>query len=135
MGIYIVRLLTALLYLLKFKSPCINLYCAVKNTFCTLTHNGIALYSCLDISQNSVCRLARSICNQIKERLKHSHETFSVALKQLEARHSGRLEKTEERRLRVRKLYAPKVARLALESTSLKDAILYGEYCTAEPPN
>ena len=74
-------------------------------------------------------RLAKSICAQIKDRLKHSHETFNVAMKQLEAKHSGRLERTEEQRLKVRKVHAPKVARLALESTSLKDYILYGE-CT-----
>ena len=72
--------------------------------------------------------LAKSICAQIKDRLKHSHETFAAALKQLEARHSGRLEKTEEQRLKVRKIYAPKVARLALESTSLRDYIIYGQF-------
>lgn len=60
-------------------------------------------------------------------RLKHSHEIFNVALKQLETRHSGRLERTEEQRLRVRKIYAPRVARLALESTSLRDYILFGK--------
>ncbi|CAH1783636.1 unnamed protein product, partial [Owenia fusiformis] len=74
----------------------------------------------------SSARLAKSICSQIKERLKNSHDAFSSSLKQLEAKHSGRLEKTEESRLKVRKVHAPKVARLALESTSLRDIILYG---------
>ena len=73
-----------------------------------------------------VPRLAKSVCSQIKERLKYSHETFSAALKQLEARHSGRLERTEEQRFRVRKVHAPRVARLALESTSFKDMLVYG---------
>ena len=73
-----------------------------------------------------LCRLARSVCSQIKERLKQSHETFAIALRQLEARHSGRLEKTEEQRLRLRKVFAPRVAKLVLESTSMKDYILFG---------
>ena len=72
-------------------------------------------------------RLAKSICAQIKERLQQSHTSFANALKQLETRHSGRLEKTEEQRLKMRKIHAPKVARLALESTSMKDFILYGK--------
>lgn len=71
-------------------------------------------------------RLAKSICNQIKERLKQSHDTFASALKQLESRHGSRMEKTEEQRMKVRKVYAPRVARLALETTSLKDMILFG---------
>lgn len=71
-------------------------------------------------------RLAKSICAQFKERLKMSHEQFALALRQLESLHSGRLEKTEEHRLRVRKVYAPKIARYALESTSLRDLILHG---------
>ena len=80
----------------------------------------------------NIFRLARSICQQIKERLRHSHDTFSLALKQLETRHTGRLEKTEEQRLKVRKIHAPKVARLALESTSLKDYILYGTFALSK---
>ena len=74
-----------------------------------------------------VFRLAGSICSQIKEKLKQSHSQFSSALRQLEARHSGRLERIEERRLKVRKVHAPRIARLVLESTSLKDYILNGQ--------
>ncbi|XP_074645328.1 dual serine/threonine and tyrosine protein kinase-like isoform X7 [Tubulanus polymorphus] len=82
--------------------------------------------ACDMISSLSETKLAKSICVQIKERLKNSHEAFATALRQLEARHSGRLEKTEEQRLRVRKVHAPLVARMALESVSLKDMIMFG---------
>lgn len=74
----------------------------------------------------SESRLATSICSQFRERLKASHENFLTAIKQLESVHSVRLEKTEEHRLKVRKVYAPKIARYALESVSLRDLILHG---------
>ena len=74
----------------------------------------------------SESRLAKSICSQFRDRLKMSHENFLTAIKQLESVHSMRLEKTEEHRLKVRKVYAPKIARYALESTSLRDLILHG---------
>ncbi|XP_035233385.1 dual serine/threonine and tyrosine protein kinase-like [Stegodyphus dumicola] len=74
----------------------------------------------------SESRLARSICSQFRERLKASHDQFAASLRHLEAMHSGRLERTEEQRLKVRKLHAPKLAKFALESTSLRDIILYG---------
>jgi receptor-interacting serine/threonine-protein kinase 5 len=74
-----------------------------------------------------VCRLAKSIAGQIKERLNKSHEAFAAALKQLETRHSGRLDRIEEQRLKLRKVHAPRLAKLALESTSLRDIVLHGE--------
>lgn len=74
----------------------------------------------------SESRLARSICSQFRERLKASHDQFAASLRHLEAMHSGRLERTEEQRLKVRKLHAPRLAKFALESTSLRDTILYG---------
>ncbi|BFZ10826.1 hypothetical protein BsWGS_13864 [Bradybaena similaris] len=78
------------------------------------------------LSSLSESRLAKSIASQIKDRLNKSHEAFSNALKQLEMRHSNRLDKIEEHRLKLRKVHAPRLAKLALESTSLKDVILYG---------
>lgn len=71
-------------------------------------------------------RLAKSISSQIKDRLNKSHESFATALKMLESRHSGRLDKIEEERLKMRKIHAPRVAKLALESTSLRDVVLNG---------
>ncbi|KAK0063245.1 dual serine/threonine and tyrosine protein kinase [Biomphalaria pfeifferi] len=82
--------------------------------------------ACEMLNNLSESRLAKSISYQIKERLNKSHESFSNALKQLEQRHSGRLDKIEEHRLKLRKVHAPRLAKLALESTSLKDLILHG---------
>ena len=71
-------------------------------------------------------RLAKGICAQIKDRVRRSHAIFEMSLTRLEAHHSGRLQQTEKQRLSVRKEYAPRIARLALESRSLRDLILYG---------
>jgi dual serine/threonine and tyrosine protein kinase len=75
----------------------------------------------------SESRLARVICSQFRDRLRQSHDAFLRSLRQLESIHTGRLEKNEELFLRLRKILVPRVARLALESTSLKDMILYGK--------
>lgn len=71
-------------------------------------------------------KLAKSICSQFRSRLQNSHDSFLASLHQLEAKHSGRLEKTEEKRMKVRKHHAPVLARLALDSTSFKDKVLHG---------
>ncbi|KAK7488579.1 hypothetical protein BaRGS_00020196 [Batillaria attramentaria] len=78
------------------------------------------------LSSLSEARLAKSIAGQIKERLNKSHEQFAASLKQLELRHTGRLDRIEEQRLKLRKVHAPRLAKLALESTSLRDTVLYG---------
>lgn len=87
----------------------------------------VAMNMLATVSDAKCQRLAKSICTQIRERLKSSHHKFEMLLKQLEMRTSQRLEKTEAKRLKVRKYYAPRVARLSLESRSLKDFILYGK--------
>ncbi|XP_056000282.1 dual serine/threonine and tyrosine protein kinase-like isoform X4 [Ostrea edulis] len=78
------------------------------------------------LSSLSEARLAKNISNQIKERLNKSHDSFATALKQLEQKHCGRLDRIEEGRLKLRKVHAPRVAKVALESTSLMDVILHG---------
>ncbi|KAM4699268.1 dual serine/threonine and tyrosine protein kinase [Discoglossus pictus] len=79
------------------------------------------------IESLSPSKLAKSICSQFCKRLKSSHEAFAASLKQLEVGHSGRLEKTEDLWLRVRKDHAPRLARLSLESRSLQDVLLHGK--------
>ncbi|XP_032073592.1 dual serine/threonine and tyrosine protein kinase [Thamnophis elegans] len=79
------------------------------------------------IESLSASRLAKSICSQFRTRLNSSHEAFAASLRQLEAGHSGRLEKTEDLWLKVRKDHAPRLARLSLESRSLQDVLLHGK--------
>ncbi|KAM8976748.1 dual serine/threonine and tyrosine protein kinase [Pelodytes ibericus] len=79
------------------------------------------------IESLSASKLAKSICSQFCKRLKSSHEAFAASLKQLEVGHSGRLEKTEDLWLKVRKDHAPRLARLSLESRSLQDVLLHGK--------
>ncbi|XP_064081150.1 dual serine/threonine and tyrosine protein kinase-like isoform X1 [Macrobrachium nipponense] len=78
------------------------------------------------ITSLSETKLTKSICAQFRERLKSSHDSFLGSLKQLEAQLTCRLEKTEEQQTRIKKVDAPKLARLSLESTSLRDMILFG---------
>ncbi|KAG6935488.1 dual serine/threonine and tyrosine protein kinase, partial [Chelydra serpentina] len=79
------------------------------------------------IESLSASKLAKSICSQFRTRLNSSHEAFAASLRQLEAGHSGRLEKTEDLWLKVRKDHAPRLARLSLESRSLQDVLLHGK--------
>ncbi|XP_033219162.1 dual serine/threonine and tyrosine protein kinase-like isoform X2 [Belonocnema kinseyi] len=74
----------------------------------------------------SAARLARSISTQFRDKVKSSHDTFQTALKSLENHYSGKLERTEEQRVAIRKYHAPRLAKLALESTSMCDMVRYG---------
>ena len=62
----------------------------------------------------------------MKERLKTSHLQFLTSIKSLENKLNIRLEKNEERQRLIRKLIAPKFAKLSLESASLRDYLLHG---------
>ncbi|KAM3935374.1 dual serine/threonine and tyrosine protein kinase [Leptodactylus fuscus] len=79
------------------------------------------------IESLSASKLAKRICSQFYKRLKSSHEAFAASLRQLEVGHCGRLEKTEDLWLKVRKDHAPRLARLSLESRSLQDVLLHGK--------
>ncbi|XP_012680373.2 dual serine/threonine and tyrosine protein kinase [Clupea harengus] len=79
------------------------------------------------IESLSAAKLAKSICSQFRTRLNSSHEAFAASLRQLEEGHVGRLERTEDLWLRVRKDHAPRLARLSLESRSLRDVLLHGK--------
>lgn len=74
----------------------------------------------------SASRLAKAISTQFKDKVKSSHDTFQTALKSLENHYSGKLERTEEQRMAIRKYHAPRLAKLALESTSMSDMVRYG---------
>lgn len=77
---------------------------------------------------NLVCQkqLAQTLCGQLREKLKASHESFVVALRHLEAHHNERLERTGEQGFRLRKIHAPRLARLALETSSIIDFLQNG---------
>ncbi|TRY86014.1 hypothetical protein DNTS_029354 [Danionella cerebrum] len=90
------------------------------------------------IESLSANKLAKSICSQFRSRLNSSHEAFSASLRQVSVRHreraseleeghTGRLERTEDQWVRVRKDHAPRLARLSLESRSLNDILLHGK--------
>jgi len=64
---------------------------------------------------------------QFRDRVRASHESFQSALRTLESHYSGRLERTEEQRIQIRKYHTPRLARLALESTSMCDMIRHGK--------
>jgi dual serine/threonine and tyrosine protein kinase len=55
-----------------------------------------------------------------------SHEAFQKALGSLENRICGKLERTEEQRVAIRKQHAPQLARLSLETTSMCDLVRFG---------
>jgi len=74
----------------------------------------------------SESRLAKNICSQFRTRLMRSHEAFTQSLRVLEMRHNGRLERKEDQRMKLRKVFAPRIARCVLDSTSLRDLVLYG---------
>lgn len=78
------------------------------------------------LSNLNLTRLSKSICGQFKEKLKQSHEQFSQAIRHLEQLHLEKRKRTEQQRSSLRKCFAPRIARFALEAICLKDQINYG---------
>ncbi|XP_076284659.1 receptor interacting protein kinase 5 isoform X1 [Lasioglossum baleicum] len=74
----------------------------------------------------SAAKLAKTISMQFRDKLNASHDSFQAALKSLGNYYSGKLERTEEQRIAIRKYHAPRMAKLALETTSMIDAVRYG---------
>ncbi|KAK4871516.1 hypothetical protein RN001_015640 [Aquatica leii] len=74
----------------------------------------------------SSSKLAKTVSTQFQEVVRSSHEAFQSAMRSLENQLSGKLERMEEQRIAIRKQYAPRFARLALESTSLCDLVQWG---------
>ncbi|XP_063980139.1 dual serine/threonine and tyrosine protein kinase-like [Diachasmimorpha longicaudata] len=74
----------------------------------------------------SAARLAKTISTQFRDKIKSSHDAFHAALRSLENHYSGKLERTEEQRVAIRKIHAPRLAKLALESTSMSDMVRFG---------
>ncbi|CAD1477588.1 unnamed protein product [Heterotrigona itama] len=74
----------------------------------------------------SATKLAKLILMQFGDKLESSHDAFQAALKSIENYYSGKLERTEEQKIAIRKYYAPRLAKLALESTSMIDVVRYG---------
>ena len=64
----------------------------------------------------------------MKERLTSSHDKYSRSLDAMERARKEQLEDMAEKQTTVRKSLAPKVARLALQSTSLVDYLNYGAW-------
>ncbi|KAI2802593.1 hypothetical protein BLOT_010051 [Blomia tropicalis] len=78
------------------------------------------------INNLSEAKLAKCICMQFRDKLKVAHDNFVSSLANLESVLNHKMKDTDSRRNQVRKNDAPLFARLALESTSFIDAILYG---------
>ena len=76
-----------------------------------------------------VCRRCADLPDgrQLRDRLRCAHEAFVRSIGRLEAQLDGRLEQTERDRLRMKKLHAPHVARLALQAAAYVDAARFGE--------
>lgn len=71
-----------------------------------------------------ICEEVRSVCLFCV--FDHKRCVCVFVCVQLEEGHTGRLERTEDLWLRVRKDHAPRLARLSLESRSLRDIVLNG---------
>ncbi|XP_033375741.1 dual serine/threonine and tyrosine protein kinase [Parus major] len=88
----------------------------------------------VEVTFHSGSTVTRMLWEQIKQVGKPGKGNFRgrsaqelTCSPQLEDGHSGRLERTEDLWLKVRKEHAPRLARLSLESRSLQDVLLHGK--------
>ncbi|KAI3388296.1 hypothetical protein SNEBB_003986 [Seison nebaliae] len=115
-----------------------NLLDNMKNIFSSLSHlrnkdhkiyvgdEWRRSYAASILAALSDTKLAKCVCNQFSEKLKIAHDRFVKSLNVLETNLSVELDKSEEAHNLTRKMYAPIVAKFALESISFKDLVLYG---------
>lgn len=93
----------------------------------SIIHKALYKSSSLVVCDGGCCSLAKDVCCQIEDRLSKAHAGFETSMQRLENCYSGRLKKTENQSLSLRKKLAPRIARLALESRSLRDFVLHGQ--------
>lgn len=72
-------------------------------------------------------KVGRSVCQQLRTRLAQAHANFDNSITRLQHIHSDRLAAAENRRLRLRRTHAPRLARLTMESMAARDSLLYGK--------
>jgi len=84
-------------------------------------------YFNFSVCRGCCCSLAKDVCCQVEDRLSKAHAGFENSMQRLEKCYSGRLRKTESQSLSLRKKLAPRIARLALESRSLRDFVVHGQ--------
>ena len=71
-------------------------------------------------------KLTHIICSQFNAILSESHDNFQNIMRQLSNRLDKIAEQNQMQKTKLRKQLSPKSAKLAIESVSLRDAILYG---------
>ncbi|XP_063719278.1 dual serine/threonine and tyrosine protein kinase-like isoform X2 [Symsagittifera roscoffensis] len=78
------------------------------------------------ISSLSNTKLTQLICTQFNSIVTESHNHFLSTLRQLQNRLDKISEQNQNQKSKLRKNMSPKSAKLAIESVSLRDAMLYG---------
>ncbi|CAG0882946.1 unnamed protein product [Cyprideis torosa] len=76
----------------------------------------------------SCSKLAKHLSKQFRDRLKAGHDMYLRFMDRLEEKERERLEGTMERQFTVKKGLAPKLARFALQSTSMIDVLTFGKF-------
>lgn len=79
------------------------------------------------LSKINDARLARSLCSQLREKLRLSHEAFTAALDGLEAQHRRRLQELEKAGKVLRKQHVPRIASATLRMIAMRDRYMHGK--------